>query len=127
MGESEFKCRWYSVLSAGRSHIIKYSTQVNLKDPCFLGNQYESTAAAFYVPALPAEKYEFYKRNFDEYLDPSPSSCFVTEVINIILLYGIDLEMFACSLFLFVIGNLSDVFFKILVSSKMGAQLVIVK
>lgn len=94
MGESESRSRWYSVLSAGRSHFIKYSTHVNLKGTSFPGNQYESTAAAPCVSALPAEKFEFYKRNFDEYLDSLPSSCFITEVISIIPLYGNDLEMF---------------------------------
>lgn len=48
------------MLTAGRSHTTKSTTQLNLKETSFLGKRYESTAAASDASAAPpAEKYEY--------------------------------------------------------------------
>ncbi|KAI9177877.1 hypothetical protein LWI28_020208 [Acer negundo] len=56
--------RWYSVLPSGRCNTVRSLTEVNLsKNGFFLGNRYESTAAASDASAVPppppVEKYEY--------------------------------------------------------------------
>ncbi|GAV78358.1 HSP90 domain-containing protein/HATPase_c_3 domain-containing protein [Cephalotus follicularis] len=57
--ESDTKLRWYSSLTTGRSNTARSSTQLNLKPALFLGNRYESTAAASEASAPPVQKYEY--------------------------------------------------------------------
>ncbi|KAL5861755.1 hypothetical protein ACOSQ4_003051 [Xanthoceras sorbifolium] len=60
---SDTGLRWYSVLTSGRCNSVRSSTEINLsRNGFFLGNRYESAAAASDASASPpplAEKHEY--------------------------------------------------------------------
>ncbi|KAF8414236.1 hypothetical protein HHK36_002236 [Tetracentron sinense] len=58
-GEDDSKVKWHSVLTTGRRYITGSTAQVNLRNGMFMGNRYESTAAASDASDPPAEKYEY--------------------------------------------------------------------
>ncbi|KAM1131155.1 hypothetical protein ACFX1X_046241 [Malus domestica] len=57
VGETDGKVRWHSVLVPGKCNPTNSTTQFNLKNGMYVGNRYESTAAASDAP--PAETYEY--------------------------------------------------------------------
>lgn len=58
-GEIDAQPRWYSVLTAGRCSGSEFTKHINLRNKQFLGNRYESTAAASESTDAPTEKYEY--------------------------------------------------------------------
>uniref|UniRef100_A0A5B7BH53 Putative heat shock protein 83 isoform X1 n=1 Tax=Davidia involucrata TaxID=16924 RepID=A0A5B7BH53_DAVIN len=58
-GESDTKIRWYSVLNTNRSITTVSTRPFNMRNGLFVGNRYESTAAASDASNPPAEKYEY--------------------------------------------------------------------
>lgn len=58
-GEIDTKPRWYSVLTVGRCSGSVSTKHRNLRNEQFLGNRYESTAAASESSDSPAVKYEY--------------------------------------------------------------------
>ncbi|KAL5581700.1 hypothetical protein UlMin_014142 [Ulmus minor] len=57
VGERDVKGRWYSVI--GKNSVTNSSTQLSSKNGIFIGNRYESSAAASDSSSTPAERYEY--------------------------------------------------------------------
>ncbi|XP_059661212.1 heat shock protein 90-6, mitochondrial [Cornus florida] len=57
--KSKTENRWYSGLGAGRCNVTVATKPYNMRNGLFLGNRYESTAAASDTSDPPAEKFEY--------------------------------------------------------------------
>lgn len=58
-GLEETRPRWYSVLNSGKCSAIGSTKSLNLRNELFLGNRFESTAAASDASDTPSEKFEY--------------------------------------------------------------------
>lgn len=58
-GQGDTQVGWYSALTGGRGNATGPAESLNLRNGMFLGNRYESTAAASDASDPPAEKYEY--------------------------------------------------------------------